>query len=56
MLEWCWPLQHAHLIGVTQIVYLEAHKTSPWFQKIDPMQIIGMRVCVCVSAPEAIHN
>ena len=31
-----------------------------WFLKIDPMRIVGMRVCVCacvcVSAPEAINN
>ena len=27
-----------------------------WFLKIDPVQIIGMRVCVCVSAPKAINN
>ena len=29
-----------------------------WFLKIDPVQIVGMRVCacVCVSAPEAINN
>ena len=27
-----------------------------WFLKIDPVRIIGMRVCVCVSAPEAINN
>ena len=30
-----------------------------WFFKIDPVQIVGMRacmrVCVCVSAPEAIN-
>ena len=29
-----------------------------WFLKIDPVWIVGMRVrvCVCVSAPEAINN
>ena len=27
-----------------------------WFPKIDPVWIVGMRVCVCVSAPEAINN
>ena len=27
-----------------------------WFLKIDPVWIVGMRVCVCVSAPKAINN
>ena len=27
-----------------------------WFLKIDPVRIVGMRVHVCVSAPEAINN
>ena len=27
-----------------------------WFLKIDPVQIVGMRVCVCVSVAEAINN
>ena len=27
-----------------------------WFLKIDPVQIVGMRACVCVSAPKAINN
>ena len=29
-----------------------------WFLKIDPVRIVGMRVrvCMCVSAPEAINN
>ena len=27
-----------------------------WFLKIDPVRIVGMCVCVCVSAPEAINN
>ena len=29
-----------------------------WFLKIDPIRIVGMRVCVCVCvcAPEAINN
>ena len=27
-----------------------------WFLKIDHMRIVCMRVCVCVSAPEAINN
>ena len=27
-----------------------------WFLKIDPVWIVGMRACVCVSAPEAINN
>ena len=26
------------------------------FLKIDPVRIVGMRVCVCVSAPKAINN
>ena len=27
-----------------------------WFLKIDPVRIVGMRACVCVSTPEAIDN
>ena len=27
-----------------------------WFLKIDPVWIVCMHVCVCVSAPEAINN
>ena len=27
-----------------------------WFLKMDPVWIVGMRVRVCVSAPEAINN
>ena len=27
-----------------------------WFLKIDPVRIVGMRVCVCVSTPEATNN
>ena len=27
-----------------------------WFLKIDPVRIVCMRACVCVSAPEAINN
>ena len=29
-----------------------------WFLKIDPVRIVGMRVCVCVcvSAPKATNN
>ena len=27
-----------------------------WFFKIDPVRIVGMRVCVCVSVPEATNN
>ena len=27
-----------------------------WFLKIDPVQIVSMRACVCLSLPEAINN
>ena len=27
-----------------------------WFLKIDPVRIVGMRVHVCMSTPEAINN
>ena len=27
-----------------------------WFLKIDPVRFVGMRVCVCVFAPEAIND
>ena len=27
-----------------------------WFLKIDPVRIVSMCVCLCVSAPEAINN
>ena len=27
-----------------------------WFLKIDPVQIVSMHACVCVSTPEAINN
>ena len=30
--------------------------THAWFLKIDPVRIIGIHACVCVSAPEAINN
>ena len=34
------------------------NQVHAWFLKIDPVRIVGMRVCVCVcvSAPEAINN
>ena len=35
-------------------VYLNQPHT--WFLQIDPVRIVGMCVCVCVSAPEAINN
>ena len=27
-----------------------------WFLKIDPVRIVGMGACVCVSMPKAINN
>ena len=34
-----------------------SHRTvHTWFQKIDPVWIIGMHVSVCVSMTEAIYN
>ena len=32
------------------------NQVCAWFLIIDPVQIVSMRVCVCVSAPEAINN
>ena len=32
------------------------NQARAWFLKIDPVRIVGMRVRVCVSAPEAINN
>ena len=32
------------------------NQVHTWFLKIDPVQIVGMRVCVCASAPKAINN
>ena len=32
------------------------NQSRAWFLKIDPVWIVGMRACVCVSAPEAINN
>ena len=39
--------------------YVQRKSPTPrqgWFYKIDPVQIVGISVCVCVSAPEAINN
>ena len=32
------------------------NQARAWFLKIDPVQFVCMRECVCVSAPEAINN
>ena len=32
------------------------NQAHAWFLKIDPVRIVGMHVCVCVSAPEATNN
>ena len=32
------------------------NQVHAWFFKIDTMQIVSMRICVCVSVPEAINN
>ena len=32
------------------------NQARAWFLKIDPVRIVGMCVCVCVSAPEATNN
>ena len=42
------------VLNVASIPFLNQART--WFLKIDPVQIIGMCVCVCVSVPEAINN
>ena len=43
------------LLNQARAILWPAHA---WFLKIDPVRIIGMRVCVCVcvSTPEAINN
>ena len=40
------------------LFYLTTHgrPAHAWFLKIDSLRIVGMRVRVCVSAPEAINN
>ena len=43
------------LIIFTIYLLNQAHRPA-WFLKIDPVQIVGMHVFVCVSAPEAINN
>ena len=35
---------------------IPATPACTWFLKIDPVQIVGMRVCTCVCAPEAVNN
>ena len=32
------------------------NQAHTWFIKIDPVRFVGMRACVCVSAPKAINN
>ena len=41
------------LLNQVRISLWPAHA---WFLKIDPVRIVGMCVCVCVSAPKAINN
>ena len=49
------------IIAVIDSVFLNQARTGhrlahAWFLKTDPLWIVGMRVRVCVSAPEAINN
>ena len=32
------------------------NQVRAWFLKIDPVRIVSMCACVCVSVPEAINN
>ena len=46
---------HTYVWGSNKyVMFLNQART--WFLKIDPMQIVGMRVFLCVSAPKAINN
>ena len=40
------------------VIFCNLNQARAWFLKIDPVRIVGMRicVCVCVSAPEAINK
>ena len=52
-------LSISHFIQVLLIlnqVHTSHMPAYAWFLKIDPVRIIGMRVCVCVSTPKAINN
>ena len=37
-----------------KMIFLRPART--WILKIDPVRIVGMHVCVCVSTPKAINN
>ena len=50
---------HAHKLYKTIALLNQVRAgRAPGFLKIDPVQIVSMRVCVCVcvSAPKAINN
>ena len=44
-----------HLILCINLVHFLNQAHAPYL-KIDPVRIIGMRICVCVSEPKAINN
>ena len=52
--------QKPKIPGYQFVFSLFLNQARAWFLKIDPVRIVGMhacvRVCVCVSAPEAINN
>ena len=43
-------------INIFHACLLNHRPARTWFLKIDPIWIIGMRVCVCMSVPKAINN
>ena len=46
----------AYKISFSNQVCAGGRPACAWFLKIDAVRIVGMRVRVCVSTPEAINN
>ena len=64
ILKGCGKFHVTHNLVFLNQAHASRRPARAWFLKIDPVQILGMRVCVCacvcvcvcVSAPEAINN